>query len=190
MIGSTERLSMRELRDSDFEVVHAYASDVEVVRFLPFGPNTEAATSRFLKRARTAARAKPRIEYDLAVVLGDDDRQIGAVTLRRDGPESPQAMLGYCFERAAWGHGYATEAAAEVLRFGFEVLALHRMWAGCDPENAGSVRVLEKLGMRREAHFRQDFRAASDWRDTLVFAMLEDEWCARTADGAPGRPDE
>lgn len=178
VIGATERLSIRELCNGDFDVVHAYASDEEVVRFLPFGPNTEDATARFLKRARAAARAKPRVEYDLAVIRTEDGRQVGAVTLRRDGPDSPQAMLGYCFAREAWGHGFATEAAAEVLRLGFEDLGLHRMWAGCAPGNTASIRVLEKLGMRREAHFRQNFHGRSGWSDTLVFAMLEDEWRA------------
>lgn len=178
VVATTARLSIRELCEADFDVVHSYASDEEVVRFLPFGPNTEDATSRFLERARAAARAKPRIEYDLAVVRSHDGRQVGAVTLRRDGPGHPQAMLGYCLSREAWGHGFATEAAAAVLRLGFEELGLHRMWAGCDPENIGSVRVLEKLGMRREAHFRQDFLGRAGYRDTLVFAILEDEWRA------------
>lgn len=187
-VAATARLSFRELCDDDFGVVHAYASDEEVVRFLPFGPNTENATLRFLKRARTAARAKPRVEYDLAVVRSEDGRQVGAVTLRRDGPDSPQAMLGYCLAREAWGYGYATEAAAAVLRLGFEELGLHRMWAGCDPDNGGSIRVLEKLGMRREAHFRQDFRGKTEWRDTLVYAMLADEWRAAATGASARRP--
>ncbi len=74
--------------------------------------------------------------------------------LGRNGPDGHQGALGYCFAKSAWGRGIATESAREILRFGFEELGLHRVWAGCDTENAGSIRVLEKLGMTREAHHR------------------------------------
>ena len=74
--------------------------------------------------------------------------------LGRNGPDGHQGALGYCFAKSAWGRGIATESAREILRFGFEELDLHRVWAGRDTANAGSIRVLEKLGMTREAHHR------------------------------------
>jgi len=84
-------------------------------------------------------------------------------------------MLGYCYDRAAWGRGYATEAASEILDFGFDVLLLHRVWAGCDPENVASARVLEKLGMRLEGHLRESERIRGAYRDTLVYAVIESD---------------
>lgn len=173
---STGRLLLREIVDSDFGAVHAYATDPEVVQYMPWGPNTETETADFLERAQAAAAADPRVGYELAVVRRTDSRLLGAVGLHRDDPEGAVAGLGYCYDRAAWGHGYATEAARAMLRFGFEELGLHRVWAGCDPANLASARVLEKLGMTLEGQLREDAMIQGQWRDTLIFAVLSHEW--------------
>ena len=138
------RLRFRDLGDGDFEAVHEYASSPEVVEFMAWGPNTEQDTKDFLERAQRAARADPRLGYELAVVTKEDGRLIGAIGLHV-APDECQAMLGYCYRPDAWGQGYATEAAETLVRFGFDVLMLNRIWAGCDPANAGSIRVLEKV---------------------------------------------
>ena len=90
-------------------------------------------------------------------------------------------MLGYCFARAAWGQGYASEAAHLIVGFGFESLGIHRVWAECDSENAASLRVLDKLGMRREGLFMHNCQIRGEWRDTALYAILEDEWKGRLA---------
>jgi len=74
--------------------------------------------------------------------------------------------------RSRWGLGYATEAAAALLRYGFDQLGLHKISASCDPENIGSVRVLTKIGMRQEGHLRDQHRVRGQWRDRLLFAAL------------------
>jgi RimJ/RimL family protein N-acetyltransferase len=68
-----------------------------------------------------------------------------------------------------------------MLSLGFDVLLLHRVWAGCDPENRASARVLEKVGMRLEGRLRDDVRIRGEYRDTLVYGLLEDEWRERDA---------
>ncbi len=176
----TDRLTLREVCDEDFDAVYAYASDPEVVTFMTWGPSTPEETRGFLARAQALAAAVPRVGYELAVVRRSDGRLLGGVGLNRDQAGSSRAMLGYCYHRDAWGYGYATEAARAVLRFGFEELGLHRVWAGCDPENLGSVRVLTKLGMTQEARLRQDSLVQGEWRDALIFGILRDEWRALT----------
>lgn len=172
----TDRLLLREFGKDDFDAVHAYATDVEVVRYMPWGPNGEADTREFLARAAASARAVPRAGYELAVVEKATSRLVGGVGLHRSEPASGTAMIGYCLARSAWGRGLATEAARAMLAFGFGELGLHRVWAGCDPDNAGSVRVLEKIGMRREGHLREDTWIRDEWRDTLVYGILAREW--------------
>ena len=172
----SERLSLREFRDDDFDAVHSYACDMEVVRYMPWGPNTEDDTRAFLERAQSSSAADPRIGYTLAVMQTSTDRLIGGIGLDT---EDQQAMLGYCFARPAWGQGFATEAARLILDFGFETLGIHRVRAGCDSENAASLRVLEKLGMRREGYFKHDCQIRGVWRDTVAFAILSDEWAGR-----------
>ncbi len=89
-----------------------------------------------------------------------------------------EAFIGYVLRRDAWGHGYATEAARTLLAFGFERLELRRIFADCHPANAASWQVMEKLGMRREGHFREEKLVKGEWWDRYVYAMLAREWRA------------
>ena len=176
----SERLTLREFQADDLDAVHSYGSDLEVVRYMPWGPNSEEETRDFLERAQSYAAADPRVGYELAVVQTSADRLIGGIGLDAN---DQQAMLGYCFARPAWGQGFATEAVRLILDFAFNTLDVHRVWAGCDSENAASARVLEKVGMRREGCFKHDYQIRGVWRDTLAFAILSDEWAAL---GGPG----
>ena len=85
------------------------------------------------------------------------------------------AVLGYCFNKTYWGKGYATEAVRALLEFGFKSLALHRIFANCDPSNVASNRVLMKSGMKLEGHLRKNFRVKGGWRDTMIYGILERE---------------
>jgi RimJ/RimL family protein N-acetyltransferase len=76
--------------------------------------------------------------------------------------------------------GFATEGSILLLRLGFEVLGLHRIMGSCDARNTGSARVMERLGMRREAHFRESEIFKGEWGDELIYAMLASEWQARS----------
>ncbi len=176
----SKRLILREFETDDFEAVHSYAIDLEVVRYMPWGPNTEDETRAFLERAQSYATAEPRTGYELAVIETSADRLIGGIGLHAT---DQQATLGYCFARPAWGQGFATEASRLILGFGFKTLGVHRIWAGCDSENAASARVLEKVGMRREGYFKHDCQIRGVWRDTILFAILSDEWEALGHDG-------
>jgi RimJ/RimL family protein N-acetyltransferase len=166
-------LFLRDYEAADFEAVHAYAQDPEVVRYMVWGPNSESETREFLATARSQATAEPRTVYELAVVETSSGKLVGGIGLR---PDKLQAMLGYCFSRPSWGQGFATEASRLLVGFGFESLGLHRIWARCDAENLGSLRVLEKVGMRREGVFFQDCQIRGEWRNTVLMAMLKDEW--------------
>ena len=170
-----ERLLLREFRDDDFEAVHAYGSDPDVVRYLPWGPNTESDTRRFLARAHCYRASDPRLSFELAVVRRETRDLIGGVGLHKDGSN---AVLGYCGGRSAWGHGYSTEASRLLVEFGFGSLDIHRVWAVCDPDNTAAANVLRKLGMRQEGHLREAILIRGEWRDSLIFAILESEWAA------------
>ena len=175
---TSERLILREFSDSDFEQVHSYAADNEVTRYMEWGPNTEKETKGFLLRARLTAEESPRKLFELAVIEIETGHLVGGIGLHTSGF---QAMLGYCFSRPTWGNGYATEAARILIGFGFSSLGLHRVWARCDSENNGSLRVLAKLGMRREGLARHDCQIRGVWRNTFLYAILVDEWNNRSA---------
>jgi ribosomal-protein-alanine N-acetyltransferase len=172
----TPRLALRELRDSDFERIHAYASDHEVVRYLDWGPSSVADTTQFLALARDARTTTPRTAYHLAIALRTDDRAIGSCRIEIRDAAGQTGDLGYVLDKAHWGRGYATEAGRALLVFGFERLGLHRIWARCDARNAASARVLEKLGMEREGRLRHDVRRKGEWHDSYLYAILEPDW--------------
>lgn len=176
----TERLELRDFIESDIDFVHEWASDREVVRFMGFGPNTREQTGEFLQRKLAERTGKPRRNWDLAVVRRDTGRVIGSVALRLD-DALQQAALGYCYDQEAWGRGFATEAAREMLRFGFEELSLHRIHALVDTHNGGSIHVLNKLGMRAEGTLRKNLLIHAEWRDSFAYAILREEWCERKA---------
>jgi len=81
----------------------------------------------------------------------------------------------YSIYKEFWGNGYATEALRAMVEFGFQVVGLHRIWAGCDIDNAASRRVMEKAGMRFESRWRRDRKRNGIWTDGLGFAILEED---------------
>ena len=92
--------------------------------------------------------------------------------------EHHQGEIGYVLHPDHQGNGYATEAAAVMLRLGFEELGLHRIVGRLDARNAASARVLERLGMRLEAHLRENEFVKGEWVSELIYAVLASEWRA------------
>lgn len=101
---------------------------------------------------------------------------IGWCSLNRWNPDYRNASLGYCFDDAAWGHGYATEAARALLRWAFDTLDLNRVQAETDTGNAASARVLEKLGFVREGTLREDCVVNGEVSDSWVYGLIRREW--------------
>jgi ribosomal-protein-alanine N-acetyltransferase len=167
---TTERLMLREFTAEDHDGVHAYAADPEVCRFSEWGPNTPEETTVFLNAAAHFRRRTPRDQFSLAVVQRSDLVLVGAVDLHVTSILHARGEMGYVFRRSHWGRGYATEAAAAILRFGLTVAGLHKISATCDPDNVASARVLEKIGMTREGYLRQHTLQRGAWRDRLLYA--------------------
>ena len=172
---STERLLIREFVPADRADVHEYASDPEVVRFMGWGPNTAEDTSQFFMRRIASQTANPRVEFELAVVWKPENKVVGGVGLRIKSAAHREGDIGYVLNRRYWNRGIMTEASNAMLDFGFGELGLHRIYATCDPENRPSARVMEKLGMKYEGRMRQNLFEKGQWRDTLLYAILESD---------------
>lgn len=87
--------------------------------------------------------------------------------------------MGWSFHPAYQGRGYATEAARVLLAYAFNKRGLRRVTSDCDARNAASLRLMERLGMRREGHLRQSRLTGDEWHDEYLYALLRDEWLAR-----------
>lgn len=143
---------------------------------MDWGPNTEKETKEFIQRAMSTRNEKPRRMYTLAIVVEKEDRLIGSCGINVSNPENREGWLGYCLDRNFWGKGYGTEVARGLMDFGFTELALHRIFATCDPGNTASAHVLEKSGMKREGCLREHKWSKGKWRDSYLYAILEHEW--------------
>jgi len=171
---SSDRIVLREFTRDDFDGVHNYASDPEVVRFMSWGPNTRSETRRFLERNIQAQVVQPRTDYNLAIALNEE--VIGGCGLTIHSLSDKRAEIGYCIRRVDWGKGLGTEVAGELIRFGFKDLKMHRIEAKCDPDNIASYKIMEKNGMQREGVLRQDKNIRGEWRDSYIYSILVHEW--------------
>jgi RimJ/RimL family protein N-acetyltransferase len=176
----TPRLRLREFRATDESDIHAYASDPEVVRYASWGPNTPALTRAVLESWLGEQRHWPRSSVTLAIELSAEERLIGAIRIEERDALHRAADFGYSVSRAYWNRGIATEASRALLDTAFGTLGLHRAWATCDTRNHASRRVLEKLGLRREAEFHHDTIRSGAWADSYLYAILADEWSGRS----------
>ncbi|WBB81425.1 GNAT family protein [Micromonospora sp. WMMD882] len=175
----TERLDLRPFTDDDLAALHAYQSRADVARYLYWEPHDERASREALarKQRRTVLRATGDA-LDLAVVVRETGQVVGDVLLFWVSAEHRQGEVGYVFHPDHGGRGYATEAARMMLEIGFDVLGLHRVVGRLDARNTASARVLERLGMRREAHLIESEFVKGEWCDELLYAMLDREWQA------------
>lgn len=168
---------LRPFEPGDLADVHAIHSSPEVVRYLYWEPyDEEAARVSLARKMRRTALVDSGDSLSLAAVRVDDDMFVGDATFMWPNATSRQGEIGYVLHPDAFGRGYATEIGAELLRFGFEDVGLHRIAGRLDGRNAASARVLEKLGMRREAHLVQNEIVKGEWTDEVIYGLLADEW--------------
>ena len=181
----TERLSIRRATAEDVEATWAFRRLEEVSRWLTRAPTTiEAYRDAFLDPDRMVA----------TLVVELDGRVIGDLMLRvedawaqaevADRAVGVQAELGWALHPDHAGHGYATEALRELIRICFVDLGLRRVAASCFAANTASWRLMERVGMRREAHtVKESLHRSGEWLDGMDYALLRDEW-TQTADEA------
>ncbi|GLY52638.1 hypothetical protein Lesp01_62940 [Lentzea sp. NBRC 102530] len=112
----------------------------------------------------------------VAVELPGENRVIGDAMSKWRSEEHAQGTFGYSLHPDFHVKGYATEVARKTLEFGFEHLQLHRIIAECDPRNEPSWRLMERLGMRKEARYREVEIFKGEWGDLFVYALLKEEF--------------
>ena len=173
----TEQLTLRAFGPGDFDGVFAMQSRPDVARFLYWDARTEEEVREnlALKIAATAIRAEEDILF-LAAELRASGELVGEVVLNWTSEQHLSGEIGFIVHPDHQGRGYATEATRVLLELAFAHLRLHRVYARVEARNVASGRVLEKLGMRREAHLVENEFVKDEWQSELVYAMLRREW--------------
>ncbi|MFE0026124.1 GNAT family N-acetyltransferase [Amycolatopsis sp. NPDC059021] len=176
---TTERLLLRPFRPEDLDALNSFQSRADVARYLYWGPRSRAESAAALaKRVHSSTLSGEGQLLAVAVELASTGQLIGDLNLEYLSAEHRQGEIGFVFHPDHHGKGLAAEAATELLRLGFEDLGLHRIRGRCDGRNTASAALMERLGMRKEAHLRENEMVKGEWTDELVFAMLDHEWKA------------
>ncbi|MBI2605972.1 MAG: GNAT family N-acetyltransferase [Deltaproteobacteria bacterium] len=168
----TKHLYLRNFSQADWERVHLYGTIPEFSQYELWGPNSVEDTKAFISRMVAQVSQSPRYQFDLAVCLNDSSLLIGSCTIQLAAQESYVAHLGWAINPDYQRKGYATEAAQALIRCGFQELGLVVIYATCDTRNLPSIRVMEKLGMKRTGFIKGDKEFKDHIRDTVRYEIL------------------
>jgi RimJ/RimL family protein N-acetyltransferase len=177
----TDRLTLRRYLESDYDDLLKLQSNDDVTRFLLYDSKTpEEVRESLAKRLTAVAMNADGQALTLAVILRETGQHLGEVTLFVHSIEHKTGEIGFVFHPESHGHGYAAEAAVELLRLGFDELGMHRIIGQLWAANTASANLLIRLGLRLEAHFVKAELHEGEWADGMIFAMLAEEWHARS----------
>lgn len=170
----TERLILRKLRLEDAKDLFEYASDKEVTKYVTWEPHKSIEDSVNLIKF-THERYEKREGIIWGIVCKENKKVIGTCDI------SPvtkhfRAEIAYALSRDYWGKGIMTEAVKEAIKFGFEKMNLNRIQAMCIPENIGSCRVMEKVGMKYEGLIREYMYIKGKFQDLKLYSILRREY--------------
>lgn len=167
----TERLILRAVTTADAAAAHRFAGDPEATQYMYFGGfKTLRETENYLLDCERMWAQVPQTEWEFGITLKASGELIGACDfciVEND------IELGWILARDYWRKGYAAEAARAMIDHVFRNSGFRRIFARCDSENYGSWRVMEKLGMTREAVFP---KARPSGNDEYMYAILREEW--------------
>jgi RimJ/RimL family protein N-acetyltransferase len=174
-----EHITLRRFRRADLAPFVAYRSDPDVARYQSWdAPYPAASGARLIRAMQRQHPDTPGVWFQFAVTLRSSGELIGDCGSKTYADDPRQAGIGYTIAPAHQGCGYGTETVRTLLRYLFEARGKHRVTASCDPRNTASIRLLERVGMRREGHLRESIWFGGEWADDLLFAMLDHEWAA------------
>jgi RimJ/RimL family protein N-acetyltransferase len=182
-----ERVTLRRFKPADVKPFVVYRSDPDVARYQSWDAPYLLADGELLIRAVQRQHPDtPGQWFQFAVMLNSTGELIGDCGAKPDTADPRQAEIGYTIAKQQQGHGYGADAVRTLLGYLFDGRGKHRVTATCDPRNTGSIRLLERIGMRREGHMRESSWFNGEWADDLLFAMLDREWKARRTRSASG----
>jgi len=171
----TDRLILRQFRDEDAEFILNFRGNPDVARYQLWEPYSTEDVADFLSNYKNILPGTPDTWCGFAIELKEKNIVIGDCALKVFDDER-QGEIGFNVSPEYQGKGYAYEAVKMIIDFGFNKLNLHRIISIMDTENLGAIKLSQKLGMRKEAHFIKDVWFKGQWSDEYLFAVLKEEW--------------
>lgn len=178
----TKRLHIRPVRIEDKTSMFRYRSDPETNQHLTLVPDTVEDVADFINKASFEIDV-PGTWFQFVIIEQGSDSLIGDIGVHflEADPQNKQVEIGYTLDKDYRGKGYATEALSAIIDYLINSLNKHRIIASIDPKNGDSIRLIERLGFRKEAHFIESLFFHGQWVDDVVFAMLAREWKERNS---------
>jgi ribosomal-protein-alanine N-acetyltransferase len=172
----TDRLIIRDAGADDLQGFFDYMSQEDYWHHVPVEPVTVDSVKAMVRHAVRAQSQDPRTGYFLAVMEKQSNKLVGEAILHVRSARWRQGEIGWGVSRDHMGNGLATEIGFAMMRFAFDTLRLHRVYAQCRVENAASRRIMAKLGMRQEGVLRENVLAREEWWSSVQCAILSTEW--------------
>lgn len=171
----TGRLILRDFEPGDFDAFFATTNDPEYHKYYSEGEITVAFYQVIFERILSGTSQTNRDKYQLAICLLTGEL-IGTCGVRTEDTNNRQASFGCAIGRMHWGKGFAYEASRNIIDFAFSSLPIHRVYAETISENSRARELAERLGMRLEAEFKEIKYFRGRWWNSVIYAILEDEW--------------
>jgi len=172
----TDRLILGELKPEDARTMFFYRSSPEVGKYQSWQPKSEQEVEAFIRKVNRTGFNVKDTWCQLGIYLKNSLELIGDMGVHFLPPDDKQIEIGFTISPSHQRNGYATEAVHALLDHAFRNLGKHRVIASVDPKNTASVRLLEKMGMRKEGLFRKSIWTGADWVDDLRYGLLAEEW--------------
>ncbi len=168
----TKRLYIKPINPDDKEAIFRYRSDKTTNKYQGWIPETVEDVVTFIGKTSNVIN-QPGTWFQFVIVENESQKIIGDIGVHFLEKDNKQVEIGFTLDKDFQNQGYATESLKCVLNFLFNDLNKHRVIASTDPANLNSIKLLERLGFRREAHFVESLYIDGRWVDDLIFAMIE-----------------
>ena len=174
----TERIKLRPIEPKDSEQIFIYRSDPETNKYQGFIPKELNEVEEFIAR-NPAEFNQPESWFQLVIINKESNEIIGDIGVHFIGTNGFQCELGCTLSKKHQGKGFATVAMKITIDYLFNSLNKHRLIGSVDPKNMSSIRLLERLSFRKEAHFKESLLVDGKWVDDMIYGLLKNEWNAK-----------
>jgi RimJ/RimL family protein N-acetyltransferase len=173
----TDRLLLRSFERSDVDAAAAYHTLPSVQRYVFSRTRdaSEVAGAVNIMRGHVSLQ-RPGDTLTLAVVRKGDRQLLGHVSLNWSDATAGQGEVRFVINPSYTGQGYCREALSAIFDLAFDHFRMHRVFTRCDGRNHHSIKLMQQLGMRLEAHYREHALFQGEWDEELHFAILDREW--------------
>ena len=172
----SERLILRPINIIDANLIYAYRSNAIVNRYQGWIPKTMEDVHDFINNRVSPDFNVTGTWFQFVIIKKDNRELIGDIGVHFFDPDGCDVELGCTLNQLQQGHGYASESLIEIIKYLFSELKKNRITASIDPRNEKSIQLFERLGFRKEAHFKKSYFINNEWVDDLLYSIVKNDW--------------